>query len=410
MIDFPNISSMIIPEGKVIQIKINDAVIWSPIRRYGYKREKANSDPYSRITYLYDAEGMTPMSVDLTTGNPSYGSWESFINEVCRPVMLTYDGIVDYELDHNDQTKKLDGTASDVANTDYAGNAMVEFRKYKWVHRSEDDQYEYIVFSNAQFDDTYSAYANTNEAGVVNDAFYWGMFEGSSIGSGRLGSYASTTPYIGETCSTEISSVQKNGQGWYTIYKSGWDYICDLLTLLSKTDNAQAAFGAGRTANSNTSAISSGSLVSKPAFCGYSDGTSAVKTLYIENMWGNIRERMAGLLMDKTKTLFVKMTPPYYTTGKDCVSAHTLSGTSGNCVSESVCGDKLGYLPKSLSGSGNTYICDAVWYSATGINYAIVGGSWKYGDACGPRSINLLELPTSASNNSGTRISYLNPA
>lgn len=69
--------------------------------RYGFKREKANSNPSARITYLYDAENMTPMSVDLSTGTPDYGSWQYFIEELCRPVMLKYDGTVDYELDHN---------------------------------------------------------------------------------------------------------------------------------------------------------------------------------------------------------------------------------------------------------------------------------------------------------------------
>ena len=83
----------------------------------------------------------------------SYGSWETFVNEVQRPVMLKTDGTVDYELSRTDFTKKVDGiTASDVATTGYDGNAMIEFRKYKWVYQYEDATYEYFICSNAQYD------------------------------------------------------------------------------------------------------------------------------------------------------------------------------------------------------------------------------------------------------------------
>ena len=36
------------------------------------------------------------------------------------------------------------------------------------------------------------------------------------------------------------------GTGYYTIYKSGWDFINDLLTLISKSDNGQVSFWQGR--------------------------------------------------------------------------------------------------------------------------------------------------------------------
>ena len=93
---------------------------------------------------------------------------------------------------------------------------------------------------------------------------------------------------VSETRSTEISRAQANGSGtdqtangYYTIFKSGWDFIGDLLTLVSKSDNSQAVFGAGRSLSSNSAAIGVGSLKAKPAFCGYSNGTSDVKVFYI---------------------------------------------------------------------------------------------------------------------------------
>ena len=377
-------------------------------KRYGYRREKANSDPSARITYLYDAEGMTPISVNLSTGEPDYGSWKPFVDEICRPVMLKYDGTVDYELDHDDQTKKIDGTASDISNTSYGGNAMVEFRKYIWVHRSETEQYEEVVFSNVQYDDTYTAYAFTNSSGKVNDAFYWGMFVGTKSNA-SLRSLVTSPPVSSQTTSGEIALAEANGNGWYIIYKSGWDYICDLLTLLSKTDNAQAAFGSGRTKSSNTSAVNPGSLVSKPAFYGSSNETSDVKTLYIEGLWGNMRERMAGLIMNASSGMLVKMTPPYNTTGDGYTAAPTITGSTDSYIVGSHCSDSLGNLPIKLGGSDSTYMCDKVWYSTSSVNYAFIGGSWRFSTGCGPRSVNLLETHSVTASNSGTRLSYVRP-
>lgn len=44
-----------------------------------------------------------------------------------RPCMLKFDGKVDYYLNPDDYTLKEDGSPSDVSNTSYDGNAMMEF-------------------------------------------------------------------------------------------------------------------------------------------------------------------------------------------------------------------------------------------------------------------------------------------
>lgn len=129
------------------------------ILRYGFRREKNNSDPDTRITYLYDAVGMTPMSVNVSGNHgPNWGSWKAFVYEVATPVMLRTNGTVAYELNTEDQTKKKDGTASDISNTAFDGNAMVRFNgKWKWVRRYEDANYEYVIFATGQYDSSYHA-------------------------------------------------------------------------------------------------------------------------------------------------------------------------------------------------------------------------------------------------------------
>ena len=74
------------------------------------------------MTYLEDAREMFPASMRSTTFD--YGSWKNAFF-MPKPCMLKSNGKVDYYLDPNDYTKKLNGTASDISNPNYDGNAMM---------------------------------------------------------------------------------------------------------------------------------------------------------------------------------------------------------------------------------------------------------------------------------------------
>lgn len=384
------------------------AMQYLKLYRYGFRRTKATTDPEDRIEYLYDAVGLTPAYMDFTSGNFNFGSWQTFTEEVSRPVMLKNDGTVDYALSRTDFTKKSDGvTASAVDSTAYAGNAMIEFGKYKWVYRYEDATYEYVIFSNGQYDANYKALAHTNELGTVKDYFYWGACKGSNVSS-KLRSIATGAVMVSQTRNTEVSYATGIGSGYYTIYKSGWDFICDLLTLISKSDDCQTKFGTGRSKSTNTTAIACGTLKAQPMFKGYNDETSDVKVFGIEGFWGNVWEGMAGLVFNtKIKT---KMVPPYNFDGAGYVdSGITPSGTSGGFISSAQVGEQ-GFIPKVASGSGTTYYCDGLWFDTAQVDYALVGGNWDDALSDGCRFVNLNSLASVASAGVGSRLSYLNPA
>lgn len=387
----------------------NVTMAYEKMLRYGYRRTKSESNPNTRIEYLFDAVGMTPAYMDFGTGNFNYGSWQTFTEEVSRPVMLKTDGTVDYELSRNDMTKRADGvTASDVSNTSYNGNAMIEFRKYKWVKRYEDATYEYVIFSNVNYDGTYNAYAHTDLNSVVKDEFYWGAFKGSYISS-KMRSFADQTVGVSQTRNTEVTYATANGSGYYTIYKSGWEYIGDLLTLISKSDNSQTKFGSGRSKSTNTTAIATGTLKSQPYFKGYNDETSDVKVFGIEGFWGNVWEGMAGLVYNGQ--IRTKMIPPYNFDGTGyTLTGVSPSGTSGGFINTASVTDISGFVPKTASGSGTTYYCDGLWFNNTQVDYALVGGSWASALLAGCRFVNLANLASTASLYIGSRLSYINPA
>ena len=384
-------------------------LVYDVIKRYGFRRQKGDSNPDTRITYLFDAVGMTPAYMDFTSGNFNYGSWQTFTEEVSRPVMLKTDGTVDYELSRNDMTKRVDGiTTSDVSNTSYDGNAMIEFRKYKWVKRYEDATYEYVIFSNINYDGTYNAYAHTDLNGVVKDEFYWGAFKGSYISS-KMRSFADQTVGVSQTRNTEVTYATANGSGYYTIYKSGWEYIGDLLTLISKSDNSQTKFGSGRSKSTNTTAIATGTLKSQPYFKGYTDETSDVKVFGIEGFWGNVWEGMAGLVYNGQ--IRTKMIPPYNFDGTGyTLTGVSPSGTSGGFINTASVTDISGFVPKTSSGSGTTYYCDGLWFNNGQVDYALVGGSWNDALRDGCRAVTLYALASATGTSVGSRLSYINPA
>lgn len=180
---------------------------------YGFKREVANSNYSTRITYIDDATGMTPVTIDLANQTQDLGSWKAVIEKIARPVMLKSDGTVDYELDHDDTTKKLDGSASDISNVDYDGNAMVEFRNYRYVSRKTVDGFDYVRFANYKVDDSFEDNAFIGDDGKHQLAFYWSMFDGTFDGNNKLRSIADLEILRSKNAATEMTYAKANGTG-----------------------------------------------------------------------------------------------------------------------------------------------------------------------------------------------------
>ena len=351
---------------------------------YGFKREIANSNYSTRITYTDDATGKTPVTVNKSAGTFDYGSWQGFIEKIARPVMLKKNGTVDYELNHDDTSKKLDGSDSDISNVDYDGNAMVEFRNYRWVSRKTVDGYDYVRFANYKVDDTFEDNAFIDESGKQKLAFYFSMFEGSLDTSNVLRSLADTEIMVSKNAATEMSYSKANGDGWNTGAWCQLNYIWDLLTLLGKTDGLQETFGNGVVSASDK--VNTGGSKAKGCFYAPNNSSASVRTLWIEDLWGNVWDRYAGLINDNG-TFKVKLTGPYPTptdnasTYADYIDTGLVTPAEGY-VKEANCSE-WGFLPQATGGSASTYFCDYFYKNDSGVKYVIVGGHWNDGSLCG---------------------------
>lgn len=105
---------------------IHDALSRNAHTVYAFHIDGSESDPEDAVTYMEDAVGMTPAYMDYANSKFNYGSWAGAFF-MPQPCMVLQSGVVDYYLDPDDYTKKADGTASDIADTTYEGNAMIEW-------------------------------------------------------------------------------------------------------------------------------------------------------------------------------------------------------------------------------------------------------------------------------------------
>lgn len=355
---------------------------------YAFHISPSESDPASKVTYLEDAVGMTPAKMDYSTGKFNYGSWKDAFF-MPKPCMVKSNGTVDYYLNPDDLTKKEDGTASDVSNTAYDGNAMMEWGQngrriwYKLVPDLDDTGVTAYI-SDGKLDDGFHDYSFINSNGKEVDHFYTPIYNGSVI-DGKMRSLSGQKVSSKLTRAQEITDASANGDGWYT------ETFCDailiglLLTLMAKTTDVQAAYGQGITTPGETgfNAYVTGALNTKGLFYGSSGTNTAVKVFGTENYWGLQWRACAGFGI-KGGHMVYKMTPAYSTdfTGYTD-SGIACAGTSGGYIKKRKYLKDGVALPYEMSGSSTTYYCDGTWFNNGATTYALRGGRAANGSTCG---------------------------
>ena len=365
---------------------------------YGIRIDKQDTNPDTRVTYLNDAVGMTSAYMDFVGGSFSYGSWaDIWFVKNNRPVALKFDGTVDYELDHTDFTKKLDGTASDVSDPDYGGNFMSEMPTV-YVKRWEDSCYNYIAFSDKQVNSDFLAQAHTNADGTVNSAIYLPMFKGWKDSNNKLRSLMGTYPTGNTTGTNEVTYASNNGTGWQIWDKAKIDLIMDLIMLITKSTNCRAKIGNGGCNTYNASDTTNygkmksgyetdGTTRSASAQFYGSEGTEVTNygkhhmiAFYIEDLWATRADRCLGFnLVDNVYK--VKMTAPYVLDSDSSYGTLTVAPPSSiegwlkNVSSANAYGD----VPTEVGASNTSGFANYFYKNASGIRLSLFGGSCSTG-------------------------------
>ena len=418
--------------GDMIQTIVNSKFRQDFIHIYGFHIDSNESDPYACVTYLEDAKGKTPAHMNYSTGKFEYGGWEDAFF-MPRPCMLKFDGTVDYYLDPNDYSKKEDGTASDVADFAYDGNAMMEWGKdgekiwYKVVPDRDDNTSADIFFSNYQIDEGYHAWSFINNQGNMVDHFYTPIYNGTLDGDGKLRSIsgkANTDLCQSKTAAQEITAAELNNPGkdklWYTEVFSDITLINLLLVLMGKSLNTQDVFGNGacktRDDNAYTASdiIGTGTADDKGLFFGSNDMVTAVKVFGMENYWGNQYRRYAGLI-SVNGAIKYKMTygtndgseaESYNTTAEDYLASDSVytSNTYG-WSSKNLFSEDGSMFTRDSHATDHTGYCDYNLINVTGAKYACRGGGCGDGLSCGAFYVGLAVAASGASWNVGASLS-----
>ena len=384
---------------------------------YAFHIDGSEDNPANKVTYLRDAVGKTPAYMDYTNSKFRYGSWKKDEFFMPRPCMVKYDGTVDYYLDPDDYSLKEDGSASDIADTTYGGNAMMEWGrdgKKIWMKMEPDegDATSCTVFiADYQVDATYHDWPFHNCKGQSTAHFYTPIYNGSVI-DGKMRSLSGQAVSNKITADAEITAAQANNQGTAVIWNT--ELHCDillinmLLILMSRTTDTQTAFGEGlhtggsEAINNN---FRTGVHNAKGLFYGTNSGTisdgnyvNAVKVFGMENWWGFQWRRYQGhLLIDgvqKVKNTYGQedgsTVDGYNLTGSGFKTAGaTPAGTSGNYISEMNFTED-GMFPKTMSGTSTTHYCDACWFNNSGARGPLRGGFSADGVKDGAFSATLL--------------------
>ena len=390
---------------------------------YSYKIDMSDSNPATCVKPHFDTRygcdnfNFTSAHMDYANDKFDYGSWEPFIRRIARPCMLKYDGTVDYYLDPDDYSKRITGEDSDVADVNYQGNAMVELEKL-YFKRYTHNGIQYCFIADRKLDNSFKCYAHHDKYGKELDYIYRAAYDGSYDGT-RLRSIsgvdyhnlnALTAGYImsNTTRQEEMNFAKANnvsteqGEGWNILHKSEWDYINDILVLISMSTDTQGTFGRGRdsghVSTSDTGIISTGTMDTKGLFWGKNDGSAGVKVLGIENHWANLFKSCAGWFNDKG-TQKVKYT--YGTedgsTGEgfntDASGYINITGATPTKGDSSTSGygyitawqyGEYGTIPyEAISGASNKYLCDFLYFNNTATCFALVGGASSDGLSCG---------------------------
>lgn len=367
---------------------------------YEFTINPNDSNPATRVAYPAGCtnEDFAPAKMNFATDKFEYGDWEHAFFQP-RPVMLKFDGTVDYELHKDDYTLKSDGyTPSDVANTAYAGNAMIAFPQV-WFKYEMNGPLMHVYVSNKQVDETYHCYTHYNKLGVLVDEIFIMMYQPckdtawqgtSSVPLMR--SISGTTILTNNSGTNEIlwaenTNAKATGANW-----SLWDYaqfqmIGMLLTLMGRSTNCELTYGCGRYSGANAT---TGEANKKGMFYGTS-GNGMLKIFGIENYYGNYWKRCNGCCYSTSDGLRVKLTETtidgstvigYNTDGTGYIhNTGTFSGSSGGYISQATLNEN-GIFPAVASGSATTYFCDGLWWANGG--FACVGGSYANGslDGC----------------------------
>lgn len=358
---------------------------------FGFRIDTNNSNPLAKISYIKDAIGISPATIN------GYGGWDNkFIFDRVKPCGFK-DGKKTEYINPNDFTKYIDGiTVPDDVDI------MIEFPKiyWKWTTSST---YTDVELSEGKVDSGFECLAHT--VGIVErDYIYLGAYLGYEE-NGKLRSRKGVLPTGNKTIGQFRTLAQANGIGYQQFYYYSILMLQMLFVLMYRSTDSQTSLGYGY-ANGNSSSIQTGNTYNKGMNFGESTGKQQMKFLGVEDLWGNLSQWVDGLFCGAMKKMLISKNNYFNDTGENYVdfgigSTDDLSGY----ISSIQEGNNKGFIAKTTSAGSMTYYCDygSMKYNSVGR----FGGSYSNNLSSGIFNLSLDNPISNTSVGFGARLCFL---
>lgn len=362
-----------------------------PYKIYGVAIDLTNSNPASAVTYTDDAVGMTAGS----------SAWDSMaIFKDIKPCLLK-NGVVQYYLDPNDFTKRVDGSAADITSGN-DGDVMIEIPKTGFLISTVGNILT-VKVTNDPNNPNFKYYAHTRETEGDRDKLYIGAYLGWNDG-GKLRSLSGKTPTASQTIGTFRTQAKANGSGYDLVSFYPLTLLQCLYLIKYKNLDSQTALGRGYV-DGNSAATNTGGTNQKGMFFGETTGKQQMKFLGIEDFWGNLRWWIDGLFSDSNRNIKTA-----FQNFNDTGSGYTDRGQGatsdiGNYMSKPRGTSQTGFIAKEVSGSASTYFCDYATLYASCL--PTFGGTWNDASHAGAFSLLVHYSASHSSSDLGGRLMYL---
>lgn len=366
---------------------------------YGVKIDTNNSNPETSVTYTDMATDFTPAFCN--NGDWQMGSWENEFpfNEI-KPCVLK-DGVVNYYLNPNDYTQKLDGGVADITSGN-DGDVMVEFPKIYWkFERIGTDLH--VRYSDIQVDEGYKCLAHT-VGNTEKDKIYISAYRGFSTG-GKLRSLSGNIPTASQTIGQFRSLAQANGVGYQQMAYYPLLMLQVLALVAGKNRDTQTQLGRGYVYG-NASTTNTGQTNTKGMYYGETTGKKQNKFCGIEDFWGNQECWIDGIFSNTSWNMLISDQTVFNDTGAGYVN-HGQGATAnlGGYIDDVQGGTETGFIIKGKAGSATTH------YSDNGSLYggflASLPGTWYAGDNAGAFGLGVGRTASSSQAYIGARLCNL---
>lgn len=363
-----------------------------PYKIYGVAIDLTNSNPETAVTYTDDAVGMTGGDV----------AWDNMnIFKDIKPCVLK-NGVVQYYLDPNDFTKRVDGSAADITSGN-DGDVMIEIPKTGFLISTVGNILTVKVTDDPN-NPNFKYYAHSRATEGDRSKLYIGAYLGWKDGGNKLRSLSGKTPTADQTIGTFRTQAKANGSGYDLVSFYPLTLLQCLYLIKYKNLDSQTALGRGYV-DGNSAATNTGGTNQKGMFFGETTGKQQMKFLGIEDFWGNLRWWIDGLFSDSNRNIKTA-----FQNFNDTGSGYTDRGQGAtsdieNYMSKPQGTSQTGFIAKEVSGSASTYFCDYANLNASRLPY--FGGHWSNGSTAGAFYLRVYYSASNSHSSLGGRLMYL---